>query len=171
MVLFFLPSSLPFLLFSFFFLFSSLLSSFFFFFRFLFFSSFPSFLTPFLLSGKTLSTGYSRELPGNTHAEECAILKLQESFPETHRSLLEGAELFTTMEPCSKRLSGKKPCTELVLEAKIKRVVIGVREPDHFVKCEGVDILKQRDVIVSFTPQLEKECKALNSHFQKKEGS
>jgi pyrimidine deaminase RibD-like protein len=27
-------------------------------------------------NGVVLSTGYSRELPGNTHAEECCLLKL-----------------------------------------------------------------------------------------------
>jgi len=44
-------------------------------------------------------TGYSREIEGNTHAEQCCILKM-------NSPLRESAALFTTMEPCNLRLSG-----------------------------------------------------------------
>jgi len=103
-----------------------------------------------------LATGYSRELPGNTHAEENALAKLGS------RDGLTGLDLFATMEPCSERLSGNKPCTDRILEAGklIRRVVLGVREPDKFVKCVGVEKLQAHgvEVIRNEDEALEGEC-------------
>lgn len=92
---------------------------------------------------RRVADGYSRELPGNTHAEECAINKLT--------MFSEPLVLYSTMEPCSTRLSGKESCTKRILACPmIRTVVIGVREPDKFVKCEGVDELREHGVVVLF---------------------
>ncbi|CAG8483722.1 5522_t:CDS:2 [Ambispora leptoticha] len=107
-----------------------------------------------------LSRGYSRELPGNTHAEECALQKLVSN----PTSLISDATIYTTMEPCSTRLSGKKSCVDRILEAGIMRVVIGVEEPDHFVKCVGVDLLREKGVQVVRVRGLEEECLKPNRH-------
>lgn len=76
-----------------------------------------------------LATGFSRELPGNTHAEECALEKLARYCTRTpegqSRAAIDYASarepihllLYTTMEPCSERLSGNKPCVVRILEA------------------------------------------------------
>lgn len=85
-------------------------------------------------NGKVISTGHSRELPGNTHAEQCALEKY---FAEHDgvKEVPEGTEIFTTMEPCSLRLSGNLPCVDRILETKgIKTCFVGVLEPDIFVK-------------------------------------
>ncbi|TIB85417.1 cytidine deaminase-like protein [Wallemia mellicola] len=71
-----------------------------------------------------LSTGYSRELEGNTHAEANAIAKVQD------KSILSQVELYTTLEPCT--------------------VFIGVEEPPDFVNCQGVSKLKEAGVDVIF---------------------
>jgi pyrimidine deaminase RibD-like protein len=84
--------------------------------------------------GALLALGYSRELPGNTHAEECALIKakaLRDGLPA-------GCTMFTTMEPCSTRLSGKPSCTSLLIAAHIARVVLAVEEPPAFVECHGI---------------------------------
>ncbi|KAF0380793.1 cytidine deaminase-like protein [Gigaspora margarita] len=109
-------------------------------------------------NGIILSTGYSRELPGNTHAEECALKKLSDP------SQAENSTIFTTMEPCSKRLSGNKPCVERIIESKISRVVLGIKEPDNFVKCEGIDILRKNGIEVTVIEELEDECLKCNKH-------
>ncbi|RKP03179.1 hypothetical protein CXG81DRAFT_4466, partial [Caulochytrium protostelioides] len=81
---------------------------------------------------QVLATGYSRELPGNTHAEECCLIKLQD--PQTGvPAALDRAVLFTTMEPCGERLSGKVPCAHRLIAAGIRTVYVGVREPPHLV--------------------------------------
>lgn len=87
-----------------------------------------------LVSGtEILSTGYSRELPGNTHAEQCALDKYAEK--TGGKDLPEGTVIYTTMEPCSFRLSGNLPCVQRIINTKkIKTVFVGVVEPDTFVK-------------------------------------
>jgi pyrimidine deaminase RibD-like protein len=86
-----------------------------------------------------LATGYTLELPGNTHAEQCCLLKLSQihTVPEELLAevLPEDTVLYTTVEPCGKRLSGNLPCVERILRlaGKIKTVYVGVTEPETFV--------------------------------------
>jgi pyrimidine deaminase RibD-like protein len=104
--------------------------------------------------GQVLSTGYSRELPGNTHAEACALDKLA---PEL-RERLGRCAMYTTMEPCSVRLSGNTPCVQRILDAGIRRVYVGTEEPPDFVVCEGTRLLRERGVEVTNVPDYAKEC-------------
>ncbi|CAO3682251.1 unnamed protein product [Umbelopsis vinacea] len=113
-------------------------------------------------TGEILSTGYSRELPGNTHAEQCALDKLADI------SMAENAVCYTTMEPCSTRLSGNKPCVERLIEAKVKKVIMGVKEPPNFVACSGVDLLRQAGIEVLVVPGVEEQCLMPNKHILKK---
>ena len=110
-------------------------------------------------TGKCLTTGFSRELEGNTHAEEVALIKMSDS--SSRRSLT----LYTTMEPCVRRLSGKDPCVELILEsAAVKRVVYGVREPETFVQNDtGLSKLTEAGIEVSYVP-FEAEVRIPNNH-------
>ncbi|KAI7898329.1 cytidine deaminase-like protein [Cokeromyces recurvatus] len=113
--------------------------------------------------GKVLSTGYSREIMGNTHAEECALAKL-----DTNSMDLTHATLYTTMEPCSIRLSGNRSCTSRIIEAKLKRVVLGVREPPNLVNCEGIQLLEKEGIQVLIVPNVEEACLAPNQHILSK---
>ncbi|KAI0082635.1 cytidine deaminase-like protein [Panus rudis PR-1116 ss-1] len=118
-----------------------------------------------------VSTGYSRELPGNTHAEANALAKfralsetdLQKLIPSlpfgtSPLELLKTADCYTTMEPCSVRTSGLPPCADALIEAGIRRCFIGVGEPDDFVICEGAQKLRNAGVQVIWLKGLEKEC-------------
>lgn len=112
--------------------------------------------------------GYTLELPGNTHAEECCLLKLAEQLSTTEEQLA-GAmtsphALYTTLEPCAKRLSGKLPCVERILRQKswIKTVYIGVREPETFVgENRGIAMLQEAGIEVVHVPGLEQEILAV----------
>jgi pyrimidine deaminase RibD-like protein len=112
-------------------------------------------------TGEILSTGFSRELPGNTHAEQCALDKLPDL------GLIENGVCYTTMEPCSTRLSGNKPCVERLIEAKVKKVIMGIKEPPKFVECSGMDLLRQADIEVLVVPGVEEECLKPNQHILK----
>ena len=119
-----------------------------------------------------LSTGYSRELEGNTHAEANALAKardltpveLEKFFPEGIPSdggvggLLEKADVYTTLEPCSIRTSGLPACADALVGVRVRRCYIGVAEPDDFVICEGADKLKKSGVEVVWLKGLEREC-------------
>ncbi|KAJ1920537.1 hypothetical protein H4219_001236 [Mycoemilia scoparia] len=115
-------------------------------------------------NGEVLSVGYSREIPGNTHAEQCALDKLYSQDRYSAGNLPDTLAVYTTMEPCSKRLSGNKPCAERILESGIKLVFIAVLEPVHFVNCKGKGMLEDSGINVIHLKELEEECKALNSH-------
>jgi pyrimidine deaminase RibD-like protein len=93
-----------------------------------------------------LATGFSREVPGNTHAEEVALLKLREA---GRNAAAAGATLYCSMEPCSRRLSGKRPCAALLVEAGVARVVVAISEPPTFVAdCSGLADLRAAGVQV-----------------------
>ena len=99
-------------------------------------------------SAQVLSTGYTLELEGNTHAEQCALAKLasQNSIPESELNTILTSEanvtLYTTLEPCGVRLSGNTPCVQRIAATRsrcrsiggIRKVIFGAKEPGTFVK-------------------------------------
>ncbi|KAG8745116.1 hypothetical protein FRC10_008727 [Ceratobasidium sp. 414] len=114
-----------------------------------------------------LSTGYSRELPGNTHAEANALAKarantdeLRQTFGEDVDRLLQTADVYTTLEPCSVRTSGLAPCADALIAAKVRTCIIGVSEPDDFVQCEGSRKLQDAGVEIVRLEGMEAECLA-----------
>ncbi|CUM68300.1 uncharacterized protein PRCAT00006022001 [Priceomyces carsonii] len=106
--------------------------------------------------GVTLETGHSRELPGNTHAEQCALEKY---YKKTNSDVPMGCEIYTTMEPCTLRLSGNLPCTDRILKTDITTCFVGVLEPDVFVK-NNSSLKKLTDNGVEYIhiPGYENEC-------------
>jgi len=121
-----------------------------------------------------IARGYSRELPGNTHAEANALTKARQlSSEQLHRlfpsasstittdEIFTHADIYTTMEPCSVRTSGLSPCADAIIAAKIRRCFIGVGEPDDFVNCEGARKLAAAGVEVIWVKGLESECLAV----------
>ena len=115
-------------------------------------------------ANEILSTGYTMELPGNTHAEQCCLAKMEKSetmkrgLPETGAAA-QKLVLYTTMEPCNKRASGNVPCTNTIVETGgIKVVYVGVKEPEKFVG-ENVGRAKLEEAGIEYVhvPGLEAE--------------
>lgn len=97
--------------------------------------------------GVEISRGFSRERP-HAHAEEAALAKLA---PDDER--LPAATMYSSLEPCTRRRSSHRTCSDLIIAAGIKRVVIAWREPPVFVSdAHGVEALKAAGVeIVEYT--------------------
>ena len=113
-------------------------------------------------NGLEISDGYSRESDPKVHAEESALGKLAPDDPR-----LAGSTIYSTLEPCSKRASRPRPCTQLILDSRIRRVVIAWREPSLFVQnCVGVELLEQHGVLVSELPELAAEAMEPNAHLK-----
>jgi pyrimidine deaminase RibD-like protein len=111
--------------------------------------------------GTELSRGFSRE-GGDAvvHAEESALGKLAAGDPR-----LAGATVYSTLEPCSFRKSRPRTCTELIIAAGLRRVVIAWREPALFVAdCQGYELLSAAGLQVSEMPGLAAEAAAPNRH-------
>ncbi|TFL07487.1 cytidine deaminase-like protein [Pterulicium gracile] len=118
-----------------------------------------------------LSTGFSRELTGNTHAEANALDKaavlssaeLRDLCPwldqdSTLESVMPSLAVYTTMEPCSTRTSGMAACADALIATGVRACYIGVAEPDDFVVCEGAQKLRAAGIEVQYVRGLEKEC-------------
>ena len=100
-----------------------------------------------------IATGYHKKY-GENHAERDALLKIKSG---------EGETLYVNLEPCSHQ--GKTPpCTDIIIEKKIKNVVIGMLDPNPEVS--GIQKLKDAGISVS-TGVLEEDCKKLNEIFIK----
>ena len=61
------------------------------------------------------------------------------------------------------RTSGLAPCADALVAAKIKRCIIGVGEPDDFVKCEGAQRLIDAGVEVVWVKGIEEEKRTANT--------
>ena len=105
--------------------------------------------------GNVVSKGYHKKY-GENHAERDALLKLKNNEAE-------GGTLYVNLEPCSHQ--GKTPpCVDLIIERKIKRVVIAMRDPNP--KVDGITKLHNAGIEV-VENILEKEAEFLNRIFIK----
>lgn len=104
--------------------------------------------------GRVISEGY-HEKYGTYHAERSALLSCKED-PE-------GAEAYVTLEPCC-HYGKTPPCTEILIEKKIRKVYIGSRDPNPLVAGKGAKILRAHGIEV-VEDVLKEECDALNEIF------
>ena len=107
-------------------------------------------------SGKVIAKGYHKKA-GLPHAETIALLKAG--------SQSIGADLFVNLEPCCHH-GRTPPCVEAIIEAGIKRVVIGVSDPNNLVNGKSIRLLRKKGVGV-VTGVLKKDCEKLNESFFK----
>lgn len=106
--------------------------------------------------GRIIGKGYHQKF-GEAHAE---INALHQAGDEAKDSTL-----YITLEPCC-HYGKTPPCTDAIIKAKIKRVVIGMTDPNPIVNQKGVQILRDNGIEV-ITGVHENECKQLNRVFTK----
>jgi len=119
-------------------------------------------------SNQILATGYTLELEGNTHAEQCCLRKFASmhnvSEDRVGDVLPHKTVIYTTMEPCNKRSVGNEPCVDRILrtlqgvKGGVKTVYLGVSEPETFVgENAGRSRLEAAGVVCIHVPGLEAE--------------
>lgn len=108
---------------------------------------------------EVIATGYHRAV-GLSHAETDALASLPS--PELAR----GAEMYVTLEPCD-HWAHTPPCTLALLEAGLRRVVVGTVDPDPRVSGAGIARLRAAGVEVE-VGVLSDDCRALNAPFFKR---
>jgi diaminohydroxyphosphoribosylaminopyrimidine deaminase / 5-amino-6-(5-phosphoribosylamino)uracil reductase len=95
-------------------------------------------------NGRVVATGY-HALYGGLHAEAAAL--------DAAGELARGSTLYCNLEPCSYTAPGKHqpPCTRRIMEAGVKRVVIGQLDPNPHVRGRGVRQLQDAGIEVVLT--------------------
>ncbi len=106
---------------------------------------------------KILAEGYHHKY-GDLHAERDALRNAKERGID-----VSGAEMYVTLEPCC-HYGKQPPCTEAIVEAGIKKVYIGSRDPNPLVHGKGAAFLKSRNIQV-VEDFLRGECDSLNPVF------
>jgi len=107
---------------------------------------------------QVIGEGYHAKA-GQPHAEVLAIRDAQSRFPD----LLSSSTLYVNLEPCN-HYGRTPPCTEAIIEAGIKRVVVGCIDPDPRVSGQGCDRLRSAGIEV-ITGVLQQQCEQLNEAF------
>ena len=107
---------------------------------------------------KIIGEGFHQKY-GEAHAEVNCI----NSVKEIDKPFIEKSTLYVSLEPCN-HFGKTPPCTDLILQNKISKVVIGCI--DVYKEVAGKGILKlQKAGVEVVTGILEKECIELNKRF------
>jgi diaminohydroxyphosphoribosylaminopyrimidine deaminase/5-amino-6-(5-phosphoribosylamino)uracil reductase len=106
-------------------------------------------------NGKIIGEGFHAR-HGFPHAEPSAFANATED--------VTGATLYVNLEPCCHTKKLTPPCVPLVIEKKIKEVVICNLDPNPAVAGKGVELLKAAGIQVT-TGVLETEGESLNEIF------
>ena len=77
----------------------------------------------------------------------------------------EGADVYVTLEPCSHH-GRTPPCSEALIAAKVKRVVVAMQDPNPLVSGRGIDMLKEAGISVEVGLLVE-QAKRTNKPFLK----
>lgn len=104
--------------------------------------------------GKTVGEGFHPG-SGHPHAE---ILALRQA-----GDLAQGATLYVSLEPCN-HFGKTPPCTDAIIAAGIRKVIVGTIDPDPRVSGQGVARLRQAGIEVTVGVE-EAACRDLNEAF------
>ena len=104
--------------------------------------------------GRIIGQGWHQQY-GQAHAERNALASCTET-PQ-------GATMYVTLEPCC-HYGKQPPCVDAILDAGIRRVVVGSADPNPLVAGKGITLLRAHGIDVT-EHVLQEECDALNKVF------
>ena len=109
-----------------------------------------------VFNNQIIGEGYHEEY-GTAHAEINAIENVKD------KSLLKKSTLYVNLEPCV-HFGKTPPCTNLIIESEIPKVVIGCRDSYSEVSGKGIEKMQNIGIEV-IVGVLEKESRELNKRF------
>ena len=112
------------------------------------------------VDGNLCASGFT-QLGGRPHAEQVAL--------EKAGNRANNGTLYVTLEPCS-HFGKTPPCAHAIIEAGIKRVVVGKVDPDSRVNGLGIELLKNAGISIKINV-LEGEITSLIRSFIARQNS
>jgi pyrimidine deaminase RibD-like protein len=109
--------------------------------------------------GAVLAEGWSRRSDPADHAEESALALLGPGWRAPADTTV-----YSSLEPCSVRSSRPLTCSELIVAARVARVVFAWREPSIFVEGHGAERLRAAGIEVVELPELADAARETNHH-------
>ena len=106
--------------------------------------------------GVIVGEGWHRKA-GTPHAE---VHALRDAGSKAH-----GADVYVTLEPCS-HFGKTPPCADALIDAGVKRVFVGMVDPNPKVMGRGIEKLRAAGIEVA-AGLFESECRKLNEAFIK----
>ncbi len=108
-------------------------------------------------NGRVIAEDYHKKA-GELHAEALAIIRAGDK--------AKGSTLYVTLEPCCHLDKRTPPCTKSIIDANIRRVIIGMEDPNPKVSGKGTCQLKRHgiEVVEGF---LKPEAQKLNEAYVK----
>ncbi len=103
-----------------------------------------------------IGEGY-HQIYGGPHAEVNAVNSVE------NEELLKNSTVYVTLEPCA-HWGKTPPCANLLVEKKVKKVVIAASDSNPLVGGKGIEILKNAGIEVE-PSVLEKEARRQNRRF------
>ncbi len=107
---------------------------------------------------RIIGEGYHQQY-GKAHAEVICINGVE----ERNKTLISQSVLYVSLEPCA-HFGKTPPCTDLIIQHKIPRVVIACRDPFEEVNGKGIEKLQHAGIEVTIDI-LANEAKELNKRF------
>lgn len=107
-------------------------------------------------NGQVIGKGFHQK-HGQAHAEVNAINSVAD------KELLKDSTIYVSLEPCS-HFGLTPPCSDLIIQMKIPRVVIGAVDTNEKVAGKGIERLRNAGIEV-IAGILENECRELNKRF------
>jgi diaminohydroxyphosphoribosylaminopyrimidine deaminase/5-amino-6-(5-phosphoribosylamino)uracil reductase len=107
---------------------------------------------------KIIGEGYHQKF-GEAHAEVNCI----NSVTHQDKNRIEKSTIYVSLEPCA-HYGKTPPCSDLIIQTKIRKVVVGCQDIYKEVAGKGIEKLRNAGVEV-VSGILENECKELNKRF------
>lgn len=100
------------------------------------------------------------KLYGGAHAEVNAV----QSVSEKDKSLIQKSQMYVTLEPCN-HVGKTKPCTRLIEDLMISKVIIGKEDPSFSIKGKSIEQLQEKGIKTELQEPCQTDYFDINKHF------